>query len=112
MPAATLRPIAVHVQEAAPSRFHWVLTERGSGNAWAEIQRAPAPASTYRQAMADGLLALQALIDDLDIGPRSAAAQAPGQHGPPGRRARQASSDAAPAPLPARRSLFGFGPAT
>lgn len=108
MPAATLRPIAVHVQEAAPSRFHWVLTERGSGNGWAEIQRAPAPAATYRQAMADGLLALQALIDDLDIGPRSAAAQAPGPHGG---LARQASSTAASAPLPAKRSLFGFGPA-
>ena len=110
MPATTLRPIAVHVQEAVPSRFHWVLTERGSGNGWAEIQRAPAPAATYRQAMADGLLALQALIDDLDMGPRRAAAQAPVQHGPAGR-AHQASSDAAPPPLPARRSLFGFGPA-
>lgn len=108
MPATTLRPIAVHVQEAVPSRFHWVLTERGSGNGWAEIQRAPAPAATYRQAMADGLLALQALIDDLDIGPRNAAAQAPGPHGG---RARQASSDAAPPPPPAKRSLFGFGPA-
>lgn len=111
MPATTLRPIAIHVQEPAPGRFEWVLTERGSGNAWAETQRAPAPAATYRQAMADGLLALQALIDDLDIGPRCTAAQAPVQHGPAGRRARPASSDAAPPPLPARRSLFGFGPA-
>lgn len=108
----TLRPIAVLVEELRAGRFHWVLTERGSDNAWAEIQRATVPAATYRQAMANGLLALQALVDDLDVGPRTAEPAAPVRK--PGRRrgSEPPAGDAAPeAAPPARRSLFGFGPA-
>ncbi len=112
MPATTLRPIAIHVQEPAPGRFDWVLSEQRQGGAWSEIQRAPSGVSTYRQAMADGLLALQALVDDLDSGPRRVVPAAPGRK-PTRRRGPGPPADgAAPEPAaPARRSLFGFGPA-
>lgn len=100
----TLRPIALHVEEPAEGDFRWVLTERDARGRWAGLDRASAPAGTYRQAMADGLLALQALVDDLDTGPRKAAdgeADADPEDG---------HADGGTAPK--RRTLFGFGPAT
>lgn len=107
MPTA-LRPIALHVEEPAEGEFRWVLAERDARGRWLELDRAPAPAGTYRQAMADGLLALQALAEDLDIGPRKdvddeAEADADADAGDG-----QADNDAAPK----KRTLFGFGPAT
>lgn len=104
---STLRTIAVHVEEPAPGRFAWVLTER-SGTRWTELETAPEPVDTYRLAMADGLLALQALATNLDIGPREeqaeedAAAPADGD---------DADAQEPPAAAPRRASLFGFGPA-
>lgn len=49
---------------------------------WIEIQAAEAPMGSYREAMAAGLMALQAMIDDLEQGPRAAAAAdpAPNRH--------------------------------
>lgn len=96
-----LRLIAVHVEEPQPGGFEWVLTER-QGSDWAELQRAGDAVPRYRRAMADGLLALQTLVDDLDAGPRAAAPA-------PRKRTRKAADDAPPAA--AARPYFGFGPA-
>ena len=128
-----LRPIAVHV-EAPPSRaaagggFEWVLTEREAGadgasaggrSAWTEIDRARAPAATYQEAMAQGLVALEALIDDLDAGPRRSRVVRPAPRAQ-GARDDDDTQDGRDAPAadagrkakkPARPSLFGFGPA-
>ncbi|RZL93758.1 MAG: hypothetical protein EOP82_06540 [Variovorax sp.] len=74
---------------------------------WTEIQTAERAIGSYREAMAAGLLALQAMIDDLDQGPREAAAA-----GPPTSKAPElaAAEPAAPVPAPKRPgSHFGFG---
>jgi len=101
---SNLRIIAVHVEEPEPGDFAWVLTER-SGSRWDEIDHAANPVKTYRQAMADGLLALQALVPDLDAGPRnwqSASDKTPDDAD---------EEPEAPAEAPRRGPLFGFGPA-
>lgn len=109
-----LRQIAVHAEEPRPGQFVWVLSERAARTTWKEIQRADEPDATYRAAMAAGLLALQALADDLDAGPRTTEA-APS----PGKDADDAASDddeadGSDAPRkgpPPKKSVFGFGPA-
>ena len=65
-----LRHIAVHVEEPKPRRYEWVIMERGSRDEWAAIDRAAKAFSTYKEAMASGLIALEKMIDDLDVGPR------------------------------------------
>jgi hypothetical protein len=120
---STLRTIAIHVKEPDPGAFTWVLTER-DGAEWVEVGRADATAGTYRQAMADGLLALQSMVDDLDIGPRTRKAGAAPKRGKaaPGRTGigtdadtgsdADADADAAPADAAAKnKAFFGFGPA-
>lgn len=91
-----LRHIAVHVEEPRSGQFVWVLTER-SGAHWQPLQRAGAAVPRYSLAMAQGLLALQDLVEDLDVGPRAAAAASPAADGRAG--------------APARGRYFGFGPA-
>ncbi|MGI4779111.1 MAG: hypothetical protein ACRYGA_13520 [Janthinobacterium lividum] len=61
------------VVEPEPGTFVWELLEHGG--AWQSLQRAERKARTYSEAMADGLLALQALVDDLDVGPREREAE-------------------------------------
>jgi len=100
-----LRPIALHVEEPAEGDFRWVLNERDARGRWVELDRASAPAGTYRQAMADGLLALQALAQDLDAGPRRAAEEEADADAEDGQ-----ADDGDTAPK--KRTLFGFGPAT
>ena len=88
-----LRSIAIYVEEPKRGSYAWVLIERENADAWREIERAHRHVPSYREAMADGLLALQALADDLEQGPRESGGQrAAGQ---PGGEAR----------------YFGFGPA-
>lgn len=101
MPAA-LRHIAVHVEEPRPQDFRWVLTEQ-EGDAWRPIGKATAADATYKEAMSAGLLALQALVDDLDAGPRRATTDAS--------EATPRQQSAAPDEPPARSGFFGFGPA-
>lgn len=96
-----LRLIAVHVEEPRPQRYEWVLTERNPEDEWIELDRSKDGVATYKQAMANGLLSLQALAGDLDTGPREQGDPAP-KH--------DTSADAPESP-PAKRSLFGFGPA-
>ncbi|MGC3986160.1 MAG: hypothetical protein QM777_16405 [Pseudorhodoferax sp.] len=101
MPA--LRQIAIHVEEPRSGRFAWVLTER-HGADWQPLTRSKSPVRSYQAAMADGLLALQQLVDDLDRGPRAQHDEA--KKPPPSR--------AAPRPggtTPAKGAYFGFGPA-
>lgn len=71
MPGA-LRAIAVTVEEPEPGAFVWVLLEQGVD--WAPL-RAGRPSKSYATAMANGLLALQGLIDDLETGPREPEAE-------------------------------------
>lgn len=80
-----LRSIAVTVEEAAPGAFEWVLLERDID--WVLLCRAKRPAATYAKAMASGLLALQDMIENLDVGPRDEQADTP----------------------PHKRATFGFG---
>jgi hypothetical protein len=88
-----LRSISVTVEEPAPGAFHWVLLEStDDAGVWTLLESSDRSFKKYRKAMAAGLLALQGLIDDLDVGPRQA-----GEH-----------EDAAPAGKGAARP-FGFG---
>lgn len=97
-----LRPISVSVEEPAAGQFRWLLCERGSEGAWSQLRRAPQPVASYRQAMAEGLVALESMIDDLEIGPRSPAGSPP----PAPRSAPPGHSTRTPKP-----GFFGFGPA-
>jgi len=108
MVMALLRHIAVHVEEPETGEFAWVLMERKGGR-WQEMGRSKSPEATYKAAMAAGLVALQAMVEDLDVGPRpdeASRVRAKGVH----RRARETldapAKEAAPAKL-----YFGFGPA-
>lgn len=112
---ARLRHIAVHVEEPKPGRFAWVLSERGVHD-WQELDRSASLSERYQQAMAEGLLALQAMVPDLDIGPRGVD-EPDSMHGgarPPEKQAdraakgRKRGGKTAPA---AGKSYFGFGPA-
>ena len=63
--------MAIHVEERRRGAFQWILSEVDEADKLVEIERAKSPVKTYYQAVADGLLALQALVEDLDMGPRS-----------------------------------------
>jgi len=68
-----LRSISVTVEEPMPGAFHWVLLEATEdASVWTVLETSDKPFRKYRMAMAAGLLALQALINDLDVGPRQA----------------------------------------
>jgi hypothetical protein len=99
-----LRPIAIHVEEAEEGDFFWVLIERSRGDTWKEIERAGEPVATFKTAMADGLIALQAMTDNLDVGPRVPSPKA-------GKADTAAEEDEGEPAKPARKSMFGFGPA-
>jgi len=73
-----LRRVALHVEEVRAGRYQWVLSEVADADSapWTPIDRAASLASTYREAVAQGLLALQGMVDDLDTGPRQAQAAA------------------------------------
>ncbi|WP_062362179.1 hypothetical protein [Variovorax paradoxus] len=66
-----LRRISVYVEEPEAGWFQWVLAEAAEGlSIWHDLNAADEWQPTYREAMAEGLLALQEMIDDLDQGPR------------------------------------------
>lgn len=103
-----LRAIAVSV-EAAGSGYRWLHLEREQDSEiWAVLDRSPEQRTTYHQAMAEGLVALELLVDDLAVGPRSAEVV-------DYRSVEQ--KDATPAPQADEvgkepsKSYFGFGPA-
>ena len=115
-----LRQISVHIEEPKAGAFEWVLSEADAEDAgnWQPVQRSRRAASTYKAAMADGLVALESLIDDLDKGPRSSTARdhEPGPETAPeseraGKRAARAAPRQEPPAKPAgrTRTAFGFG---
>ena len=109
-----LRRVALHVEEVRAGRYQWVLSEVADAASapWTRIDRAAKPASTYREAVAQGLLRLQGMVDDLDAGPRQT-------HASTGDEIAQDASGGDPAPdddsTPAgdepkgARTAFGFG---
>ena len=111
--ADVLRLLAVHVAEPDPGQFEWVITERVNEDRWREIHRAEDGYKTYKSAMANGLVALEEMISDLDVGPREQSAQTdvrqsaskvPGQ--PP-----QLEQNAPASQIkPKTADYFGFGP--
>ncbi|WP_157609124.1 hypothetical protein [Variovorax sp. Root411] len=104
-----LRRIAIHVEEPRSGAFEWVLSEADSRSAdqWEVLKRARKASATYKASMADGLIALQSLIEDLDTGPRAPAALEPE---PPRRQAGKRAARAAEPPAKAAgRTAFGFG---
>ena len=105
----SLRHIAVYVEEPKPGRFAWVLAEL-EGRSWRPLEQSGSPVESYKTAMAQGLVALQAMVEDLDVGPREA--DAPGLESDAGESDHQEARHAAPAKeaAPGKR-YFGFGPA-
>lgn len=104
---ANLRLISVHVEELEGGLFSWVLLERSAREVWTELDRSTAPSETYKQAMAEGLVALQSIVDDLDVGPREAEAESD-----PGEFEESASEKTTTGRQPGQGpSIFGFGPA-
>lgn len=110
---STLRLIAVHVEEPAPRRFVWVLTER-SGDGWRVLAKDSASEEVYSAAMAAGLRALQAMVADLASGPRHADDRSGDVDGDSDSAMREADAtqrEATPASATRKTSHFGFGPA-
>jgi len=64
-----LRRIAVTVIEEEEGGYRWRLVEL-EGEAWHVLAQQSRSMKTYKAAMAAGLLELQKMIEDLDIGPR------------------------------------------
>jgi hypothetical protein len=112
-PQDVLRRISVHVEEPEPGTFEWVLSEADASDDWQPLKRARKAARTFHAAMADGLAALEALTDDLDIGPRAPADTDTDTEpeDPPSRKrsARAAKPQRESAPKPGKRTAFGFG---
>ena len=112
--ADVLRLLAVHVAEPDPGPFEWVITERVNEDRWREIDRAEEGYKTYKTAMASGLVALEEMISDLDVGPRRGVDQTDHPHTPPEDTVQPAPSngkDAASAKAkPKKAAYFGFGP--
>jgi hypothetical protein len=82
---SSLRSIAVTVIEVEEGAYRWRLVELdsngeggtggegaggGEGQGWRVLRQQPRAMKTYKAAMAAGLLELQKMIVDLDLGPR------------------------------------------
>lgn len=65
-----LRKLAVTVSEEKSRAFSWEVVELLADGDWNVVAAGDRPAGTYRSAMAEGLLALQRMVPDLDHGPR------------------------------------------
>jgi hypothetical protein len=70
-----LRRIAVTVTEDEEGAYRWRLVELGD-ESWQVLREQPRGIKTYKAAMAQGLLELQGMVDDLDAGPREAEPEA------------------------------------
>lgn len=65
-----LRKLAVTVSEEDSKAFRWEVVELLPDGAWDVVKAGGRRLRTYHQAMAEGLLALQNMVPDLDLGPR------------------------------------------
>lgn len=109
-----LRRIAIHVEEVRAGRYRWVLSEVSdtADAPWTAIERASRATPTYREAMAQGLLQLQGMVDDLDAGPRRTLPSDDAQiEDAPQDGGEDAVDGDAPAAAPRKdpRTAFGFG---
>lgn len=66
-----LRKLAVTVAEEEASGFRWELVELLPDGTWSALESSGKRLRSYHQAMAQGLLALQNTVEDLDVGPRA-----------------------------------------
>jgi len=73
-----LRSIAVTVAQDKEGGYRWRLVELGE-ESWHLVSQQARSAKTYKAAMAAGLVELQRMIEDLDAGPREAAAAEPAE---------------------------------
>lgn len=95
------RPLAVTV-DVRSDGFRWRLLEsENGGDGWQVLSTAHASVKRYRDAMSAGLLALQALTDDLDAGPQREATSEDSE---------DPSTDGEDHPPRRKGSVFGFGP--
>lgn len=90
MPTEVLH-VAVHVAEPKAGDYRWVLTKLAPDHSWIEAGRAEAAATTFKQALAEGCLALEELLSG-----------SPGEDSE-----REQPEDAADSKR--RRTAFGFG---
>ena len=65
----SLRSIAVTVFEDKEGAFRWRLVEL-EDEGWRVLGQQSRSTKTYKAAMAAGLVELQQMIEDLDVGPR------------------------------------------
>ncbi|MDH6170040.1 hypothetical protein M2282_005210 [Variovorax boronicumulans] len=112
----SLRRIAIHVEEAKTGGFEWVLSEADANagdDRWTVLKRARKAVKSYKASMADGLVALQSLINNLDIGPRTAKPEGEPEAASPRKRpSRPAPAkhrDEKPPAKTSGRTVFGFG---
>lgn len=69
--ASPLRRISIYVDEPELGWFAWVLSEAAEDlSTWSQIETTDEWVGSYKEAMAAGLVALQAMVGDLDRGPR------------------------------------------
>ena len=66
---SSLRSVAVTVLEDSKGAYRWRLVELEEDN-WRLLRQQPRAMKTYKAAMAAGLVELQAMVEDLDVGPR------------------------------------------
>lgn len=94
--------------EATDSGYRWLhLEKQPAGEVWVVLNRSSEPSATYHQAMAEGLVALELLIDDLALGPRSMKPTDNQSHRQ--KEAVIAQKAEQPSAEPSK-SFFGFGP--
>ena len=105
---STLRQIAVYVDEPTEQDFRWVLQERGEDGQWTRLAGDDSGSTTYKEAMANGLLRLQSLVANLDTGPRLSESA---KEGPTSGKRKTVASNAlaAEGASQAKRAVFGFG---
>ncbi|MDP9928721.1 hypothetical protein [Variovorax paradoxus] len=65
----SLRSIAVTVLEDKEGAYRWRLVELEE-ESWRVLRQQPRSTKTYHAAMAAGLVELQQMVEDLDVGPR------------------------------------------
>jgi len=80
-----LRKLAVTVGEKEPDAFRWEVVELLPDGTWEVVEAGRQRLQSYHLAMAEGLLALQNLVPDLDLGPREPVQEAEGKARAPGK---------------------------
>ncbi|XXQ53009.1 hypothetical protein ACA040_001674 [Xenophilus aerolatus] len=65
-----LRQLAVTVMEDDNAAFRWAVAELSPDDTWTVVQEGRSRHRSYHEAMAEGLRRLQAMVPDLDDGPR------------------------------------------